>query len=207
MLFDEFNNVQRYDIYKVWENKYNDTMLLIERLEKSIHYNDIIKPRMDKYIELKNNYDNWEQYDSNKKIIDARSKAAATMQASDLKTDSNDSAQNDDEDEDNQRDQGHYSEGTTAASAIGFSFDSSSENLLSAAMAQSGTDQDESNDGISTKMRRQDLEGPPGKLNPLVVNDRRAELRALELNTSVSVKHAIGPDDDDDDPPPTCPTT
>ena len=71
MLFEEFNNVQQYDIYKVWENKYNDTMLLIERLEKSIHYNDIIKPRMDKYIELKNNYDNWEQYDSNKKIIDA----------------------------------------------------------------------------------------------------------------------------------------
>lgn len=71
MLFEEFNNIQIYDIYKVWENKYNDTMLLIEELEKTIHYNDIIKPRIAKYIELKQNYDNWEHYNSNKMIIDA----------------------------------------------------------------------------------------------------------------------------------------
>ena len=71
MLFEEFNNVQIYNIYKIWENKYNDTMLLIEELEKSIHYNEIIKPRIAKYIELKQKYDNWELYDSNKKIIDA----------------------------------------------------------------------------------------------------------------------------------------
>jgi DNA repair exonuclease SbcCD nuclease subunit len=71
MLFEEFNNIQIYDIYKGWENKYNDTMLLIEELEKTIHYNDIIKPRIAKYIELKKKYDEWELYDSNKKIIDA----------------------------------------------------------------------------------------------------------------------------------------
>ena len=51
-------------------------------------------------------------------------------------------------------------------------------------------------------MRRQDLDAPPGKLDPLVVNDRRAELRALELKTSASVNHAIAPDDDDDDDSP-----
>ena len=84
---------------------------------------------------------------------------------------------------------------------MGFSFDSSSENLLSAALAQSGADQDEYNDNTST-MRRQDLDAPPGKLDPLVVNDRRAELRALELKTSASVNHAIAPDDDDDDDSP-----
>jgi DNA repair exonuclease SbcCD nuclease subunit/DNA repair exonuclease SbcCD ATPase subunit len=71
MLFEEFNNIQIYDIYKVWENKYNDTMLLIEELEKTIYYNEIIKPRIAKYIELKKSYDDWELYDSNKKIIDA----------------------------------------------------------------------------------------------------------------------------------------
>ncbi len=141
---------------------------------------------------------------NNKKILDARSKAASIKQASELPMDSKHSVQHDDQsqDEDEQQNLGNYTEGTKAASAIGFSFDSSSENLLSAAMAQSGTDPDESMDPTSTKMRRQDLEGPPGKLNPLVVNDRRAELRALELNTSVSVKHAIGPDDDDDDESP-----
>jgi DNA repair exonuclease SbcCD nuclease subunit len=71
MLFEEFNNIQLYDIYKIWENKYNDTILLIEELEKTIHYNEIIKPRIAKYIELKQKYDEWELYDSNKKIIDA----------------------------------------------------------------------------------------------------------------------------------------
>jgi hypothetical protein len=141
---------------------------------------------------------------NNKKNLDSKSKAAATKQASDHQIESTYSAQNDDQsqDEDDRYDLEKASDGTKAASMVGFSFDSSSENLLSAAMAQSGTDQNESLDATSTKMKRQDLEGPPGKLNPLVVNDRRAELRALELNTSVSVKHAIGPDEDEDDESP-----
>jgi DNA repair exonuclease SbcCD nuclease subunit len=71
MLFEEYNNVQLYDIYNAWENKYNDTMLLIEELEKTINYNEIIKPRIAKYIELKKQYDDWELYNSKKKIIDA----------------------------------------------------------------------------------------------------------------------------------------
>jgi hypothetical protein len=142
-----------------------------------------------------------------KKALNARSKEATAkqekLQSSD-RMDSKYSAEYDDanQDEDDQHDQGHHSEDRKAASAVGFSFDSSSENLLSAAMAQSGADQDEFKDSSSSKMRRQDLEGPPGKLNPLVVNDRRAELRALELKTSASVSNAIAPDEDDDDDSP-----
>ena len=142
-----------------------------------------------------------------KKALNARTKEATTkqekLQSSD-RMDSKYSAEYDDasQDEDDQHDQGHHSENRKAASAVGFSFDSSSENLLSAAMAQSGADQDEFKDSSSSKMRRQDLEGPPGKLNPLVVNDRRAELRALELKTSASVSNAIAPDEDDDEDSP-----
>ena len=44
---------------------------MIEKLEKSIHYNDVIKPRITKYIELTKKYDDWVKYDKNKKIINA----------------------------------------------------------------------------------------------------------------------------------------
>jgi DNA repair exonuclease SbcCD ATPase subunit/DNA repair exonuclease SbcCD nuclease subunit len=71
MLFEEINNIQLSDIYNEWEKNYNDTKLLIEDLEKSIHYNDVIKPRVSKYRELKKNYDDWVNYDRNKRIIDA----------------------------------------------------------------------------------------------------------------------------------------
>ena len=70
-LFEEINNIQLYDIYLEWENKYNDTKTIIEELEKTIHYNDVIKPRITKYFELKQSYNDWLLYDSNKKIIDA----------------------------------------------------------------------------------------------------------------------------------------
>jgi hypothetical protein len=138
-----------------------------------------------------------------KKTQDSRSKEAASKLASDRHTDSKYSTQDDDhsDDAEDQHEDGNPIEGERAASAVGFSFDlSSSENLLSAAMAQSGVEQDESND--TTKMRRKDLDGPPGKLDPLVVNDRRAELRALELKTSSSVKNGIAPDEDDGDDSP-----
>jgi DNA repair exonuclease SbcCD ATPase subunit len=71
MLFEELNNIHLSDIYNAWENNYNDTKMCIEDLENYIHYNDIIKPRISKYRELKRNYDDWVKYDSNKKIIDA----------------------------------------------------------------------------------------------------------------------------------------
>jgi DNA repair exonuclease SbcCD ATPase subunit/DNA repair exonuclease SbcCD nuclease subunit len=70
-LFDELNNIKLYDTYHEWEKSYNDTKIVIEELEKSIHYNDIIKPRITKYKELKKSYDDWLIYDSNKQIIDA----------------------------------------------------------------------------------------------------------------------------------------
>jgi hypothetical protein len=138
-----------------------------------------------------------------KKTQDAKINEAATKKTSD-QMHGKYSAQDDDsgQDENTQHDHGNHFEERKVASAVGFSFDSSSENLLSAALAQSGADHDESNDSSSTKMRRQDLDAPPGKLDPLVVHDRRAELRALELKTSASVKHAIAPDDDDDDESP-----
>ena len=138
----------------------------------------------------------------NKKTLDARTKEATSKVTSDRQTDGKYSAQDDDhsDDADEQHDDVNRFEGQKAASTVNFSFDlSSSENLLSAAMAQSGVGQDESND--TTKMRRKDLDAPPGKLDPLVVNDRRAELRALELKTSSSVTNGIAPDDDDDDSP------
>jgi hypothetical protein len=70
-LFEKINNIQLYDIYNEWENNYNYTKSLIEDLEKSIHYNDVIKPRLSKYRELKKNYDDWVNYNRNKRIIDA----------------------------------------------------------------------------------------------------------------------------------------
>jgi len=71
MLFEEHNNIHLSDTYKVWESSYNETKMYIEDLEKSIHLNEIIKPRIAKYRELKRSYDDWEQYERNKKIIDS----------------------------------------------------------------------------------------------------------------------------------------
>ena len=70
-LFDEINNIQLFDNYSSWENNYNETTLLIDKLEKAIHYNQVIKPRITKYIELTKEYEEWLLYDTNKKIIDA----------------------------------------------------------------------------------------------------------------------------------------
>jgi DNA repair exonuclease SbcCD ATPase subunit len=42
----------------------------VEELEKTIHFNEIIKPRIAKYRELKRCYDDWVSYERNKKIID-----------------------------------------------------------------------------------------------------------------------------------------
>jgi len=70
-LFEDINNIQLNEVYLEWENKYNDTKLAIEKLEKAIHYNDVIKPRITKYLELKKSYDDWLLYDNNKRIIDA----------------------------------------------------------------------------------------------------------------------------------------
>jgi hypothetical protein len=70
-LFDELNNIRLFDNYSSWENNYNETNALIDKLEKGIHYNLVIKPRITKYIALKKEYEEWLLYDKNKKIIDA----------------------------------------------------------------------------------------------------------------------------------------
>ena len=66
MLYEEY----LCDIYKVWEAKYNDTQRRVEELEKTIHYNEVIRPRIAKYRELQKAYDEWVAYDNTKKIID-----------------------------------------------------------------------------------------------------------------------------------------
>jgi DNA repair exonuclease SbcCD nuclease subunit/DNA repair exonuclease SbcCD ATPase subunit len=58
------------DIYKVWEKKYDATRMRVEDLEKTIHYNEVIRPRIAKYRELQKAYDEWVVYESTKKIID-----------------------------------------------------------------------------------------------------------------------------------------
>jgi DNA repair exonuclease SbcCD ATPase subunit/DNA repair exonuclease SbcCD nuclease subunit len=70
-LFDELNNIKLYENYYEWEKSYKNTKSIIEELEKTIHYNDIIKPRITKYRELKKSYNDWKIYDSDKKIIDS----------------------------------------------------------------------------------------------------------------------------------------
>jgi len=66
MLYDEY----LCDIYKVWETKYDATKLRVEELEKNLHYNEVIRPRIAKYKALQKAYDEWVVYDSTKKIID-----------------------------------------------------------------------------------------------------------------------------------------
>ena len=71
MLFEELARCAGYDTYMVWEINYSETKTLIDRLEKTIYFNEIIKPRIAKYKEVKRCYDDWLLYDRNKKIIDA----------------------------------------------------------------------------------------------------------------------------------------
>jgi DNA repair exonuclease SbcCD ATPase subunit len=66
MLYEEY----LCDIYKVWETKYKEAKRRVEDLEKTIHYNDVIRPRIAKYRELQKSYDEWVSYDNTKKIID-----------------------------------------------------------------------------------------------------------------------------------------
>ena len=71
MLFEELARCAGYDTYMVWEINYSETKTLIDGLEKTIYLNEIIKPRIAKYKEVKRCYDDWLLYDRNKKIIDA----------------------------------------------------------------------------------------------------------------------------------------
>ena len=70
MLYEELNNIRLYEIYKIWEGSYNETKMRVDELEKTIHFNEIIKPRVAKYREVKICYDDWVLFERNKKIID-----------------------------------------------------------------------------------------------------------------------------------------
>jgi DNA repair exonuclease SbcCD ATPase subunit len=70
MLYEELNNMRLNVAYKEWESGYKDTKMRVEELERAIHFSEVIKPRIAKYLELKRCYDDWISYDRHKKIID-----------------------------------------------------------------------------------------------------------------------------------------
>ncbi len=86
-LIDDFNNhsinlynimisIEEYENYKNWENNYNELLMIknktitnIKLKEEEINYNKNIKPRIYKYLELKDTYDKWSEYDIYLKIL------------------------------------------------------------------------------------------------------------------------------------------
>jgi DNA repair exonuclease SbcCD ATPase subunit len=77
-LYNDLTIVEQFEIYKTWENDYNevvrkstDLQTKIKVLEEEISYIKNIKPRIHKYFELKDLYNTWFEYDYNSKIKDA----------------------------------------------------------------------------------------------------------------------------------------
>ena len=70
MLYEELNNMRLNVAYKEWESGYKETKMLVEELERAIHFSEVIKPRIAKYREMKRCYDDWVLFERNKKIID-----------------------------------------------------------------------------------------------------------------------------------------
>jgi DNA repair exonuclease SbcCD ATPase subunit/DNA repair exonuclease SbcCD nuclease subunit len=70
MLYEELNNMRLNVAYKEWESGYKETKMRVEELERAIHFSEVIKPRIAKYLEQKRCYDDWVSYDRHKKIID-----------------------------------------------------------------------------------------------------------------------------------------
>lgn len=70
MLYEELNNMRLSVAYKEWESGYKETKRCVEELERAIYFNEVIKPRIAKYQELKRRYDDWVLVDRHKKIID-----------------------------------------------------------------------------------------------------------------------------------------
>jgi len=75
-IHDKIIYIDLYIKYKSWEDDYNTECLNINNLNKAIddlefklNYNKNIKPRINKYKVLKNNYDKWSDYDFKLKII------------------------------------------------------------------------------------------------------------------------------------------
>ena len=70
-LYENLIKIEQYEEYKLWDDKYNDVIKKIAELKNNINnhneiinYNKNIKPRIDKYLELKNMYNEWLEYDN-----------------------------------------------------------------------------------------------------------------------------------------------
>ena len=75
-LYENFKSINDYDNYKKYNNNYNELTLQIDNLNKEINkieelinYEINIKPRINKYTNLKDLYNEWLEYDYNIKII------------------------------------------------------------------------------------------------------------------------------------------
>ena len=75
-LYNQLISFENYDNFKKWENNYNQLLIIkndiinnIKFKEEEINYNKNIKPRLYKYLELKDTYDKWNDYDKYMKIL------------------------------------------------------------------------------------------------------------------------------------------
>ena len=70
-LYENLIKIEQYEEYKLWDDKYNDIIKKLYELKNNINnhneiinYNKNIKPRIDKYLELKIMYNEWLEYDN-----------------------------------------------------------------------------------------------------------------------------------------------
>ena len=75
-LYNQLISIEDYENFKKWEDSYNELIMIknetitnIKLREEEINYNKNIKPRLYKYLELKDTYDKWNDYDKYMKIL------------------------------------------------------------------------------------------------------------------------------------------
>jgi len=78
LLYNQLISIEQFQIYKLWENDFNlinnniiDLKHQINNIEIDINYHNNIKPRIIKYFELNDLYNEWLEYDHNIKILNA----------------------------------------------------------------------------------------------------------------------------------------
>jgi len=76
ILYDKLNTVEQFEIYKSWDFIYNQLILniidlkkTISKTEDDINYYKIIKPRILNYYQLSDLYNQWFEYDTTLKIL------------------------------------------------------------------------------------------------------------------------------------------
>jgi len=76
ILYDKLNTVEQFEIYKSWDYIYNQLILniidlkkTISKTEDDINYYKIIKPRILNYYQLSDLYNQWFEYDTTLKIL------------------------------------------------------------------------------------------------------------------------------------------